>query len=118
MGNTADKTLATQINYVHVKDVVDNITSNQMILYPNTNSGYGSRTDGEVTEENNLTPVSHYGVTKCDSENFVKSHGKEILIGTNALSTAGEIGRLKQSILENRMLRKINKEKKAAEKQK
>ena len=74
-----DKQLATAVNYYQIQDVVDNMSSDQMLLFPNTNSGYGSRTDGEVTENNKLTPISHYGHTKCDAENYIKSHSKGII---------------------------------------
>lgn len=41
----------------------------QLIIYPNTNSGYGSKS-GEVfcTEDTPLEPISLYGTTKTDAE--------------------------------------------------
>ena len=74
-----DKQLATAINYYQIKDIVDNMSADQMLLFPNTNSGYGSRASGVVTETNKLTPISHYGQTKCDAENYIKSHSKGII---------------------------------------
>jgi len=74
-----DKQLATQINYYQVTEIVDNMSPDQLLLFPNTNSGYGSRTDGEVTEQDTLTPISHYGHTKCDAENYVKSFSNGIV---------------------------------------
>ncbi len=60
-----DKQLATDVNFNQIKNIVDNLSPNQQILYPNTNSGYGSRANkGEVDETNSLTPISHYGITK------------------------------------------------------
>ena len=41
-------------NYTHVKFICDNLTDNQKILYPNTNSGYGIGENGECTEESPL----------------------------------------------------------------
>ena len=59
-----DKELATSINTTQIRNIVDILTPDQKILYPNTNSGYGSRTNkGEVDETNSLTPISHYGIT-------------------------------------------------------
>ena len=53
------------------------LSDDQMILYPNTNSGYGTRGEGMVDETNELTPISHYGRTKCeDYFNFRKLHYK------------------------------------------
>ena len=74
-----DKQLATAVNYYQIKDIVDNMSADQMLLFPNTNSGYGSRIDGMVTENNKLTPISHYGHTKCDAENYIKSYSKGII---------------------------------------
>jgi len=44
-------------------------SSNQRVIYPTTNSGYGA-TSGDVfcTEETPLAPISLYGITKCDAE--------------------------------------------------
>ena len=44
-------------------------SSNQRVIYPTTNSGYGA-TSGAVfcTEETPLAPISLYGITKCDAE--------------------------------------------------
>jgi len=74
-----DKSLATAVNYYQIKDIVDNMSADQMLLFPNTNSGYGSRASGVVTENNKLTPISHYGHTKCDAENYIKSYSKGII---------------------------------------
>ena len=74
-----DKSLATAVNYYQIKDIVDNMSPDQRLLFPKTNSGYGSRIDGMVTENNKLTPISHYGHTKCDAENYIKSYSKGII---------------------------------------
>jgi nucleoside-diphosphate-sugar epimerase len=44
----------------------------QLLIYPNTNSGYGTNT-GEVfcTEETPLEPISLYGKTKCEAESAI-----------------------------------------------
>ena len=55
------------------------MSPNQLLLFPNTNSGYGSRSSGMVTENNKLTPITHYGHTKCDAENYIKSYSKGII---------------------------------------
>ena len=44
----------------------------QLIVYPNTNSGYGTKTAASFcTEETPLEPISLYGVTKCDAERML-----------------------------------------------
>jgi len=74
-----DKKLATSINYQHIHDIVDNISKHQMLLYPNSNSGYGLKEDGVCTEKDKLAPISHYGHTKCDAENYIRSFSNGIV---------------------------------------
>lgn len=52
----------------------------QLLVYPTTNSGYGTKS-GDVfcTEDTPLEPISLYGRTKVDAES-------EVLSGTNSLS--------------------------------
>jgi nucleoside-diphosphate-sugar epimerase len=73
-----DKQLATAVNYYQIKDILKNSSKDQRIIFPNTNSGYGQRTEGICTEDQKLTPVSHYGITKCDSENLLLDSGRAI----------------------------------------
>jgi len=73
-----DKELATAINYTQIQNILKDISKDQKILYPNTNSGYGQKTEGVCTEDQKLTPISHYGVTKCDSENLLLDSGRAI----------------------------------------
>ena len=41
----------------------------QLVVYPTTNSGYGTKTgDVHCTEDTPLEPISLYGRTKCDAE--------------------------------------------------
>jgi len=76
-----DKRLATEVNYEQIKFILDNTTSNQKIIYPNTNSGYGIGQDGiHCTEETPLNPISHYGITKCDAEKALLDSGRAITL--------------------------------------
>ena len=64
-----DPLLAKSVNFESVR-VLDRLrSSNQLVIYPNTNSGYGA-TSGETycTEDTPLEPISLYGRTKCDAE--------------------------------------------------
>jgi len=76
-----DKTLATEVNFNHIKNITDNISKEQVILYPNSNSGYGMGLGQkkECTEESPLTPISHYGITKCYSEDYLKDNSEAII---------------------------------------
>lgn len=53
----------------------------QLIIYPTTNSGYGTKT-GDVfcTEESSLDPISLYGRTKVEAEEIVLAAGNSITL--------------------------------------
>jgi nucleoside-diphosphate-sugar epimerase len=50
-----------------------------LIVYPNTNSGYGN-TDGVCTEETPLKPLSSYGETKLKAEETIIKNAKNWVI--------------------------------------
>lgn len=66
-------------NYEAIKMLCSITSKNQKIIYPTTNSGYGTTT-GEVycTEETPLNPISLYGKTKVDAEKVVLDRGESI----------------------------------------
>ena len=63
-----DLTVAIHID--SMRTLQKSLSNNQLVIYPTTNSGYGTQT-GEVlcTEETPLEPISLYGKTKVQSEN-------------------------------------------------
>ncbi len=57
------------VNFEAQMNIVENTSSDQMVLFPNTNSGYGTATGNEFCdEESPLKPISEYGITKCQIE--------------------------------------------------
>jgi nucleoside-diphosphate-sugar epimerase len=67
-----DPALAASVNFESVK-LLDRLRGKgQLVVYPNTNSGYGATT-GETfcTEDTPLEPISLYGRTKCDAERLL-----------------------------------------------
>lgn len=61
--------LAKEVNLDAVRLVNRLRGRNQLVIYPNTNSGYGSRSTHEpCTEDTPLEPVSLYGRTKTEAE--------------------------------------------------
>lgn len=75
----ANPILTKLINYDSVKTILDHTTSNQKILFPNTNSGYGIGETGKFcTEKSPLRPVSLYGKLKVEIE-------KELLASKRAV---------------------------------
>jgi nucleoside-diphosphate-sugar epimerase len=77
----ADPKLAKEINFQQIVNIVKYTNkTNKKILYPNTNSGYGvGKDDLFCTEESPLTPISVYGQTKCDAENFLRTSTDAII---------------------------------------
>src|SRR6185369_2207749 len=68
-GCDRDPLLATSVNLDAVRMVNRLRSPSQLIVYPTTNSGYGTQT-GDVfcTEETPLEPISLYGQTKSQAE--------------------------------------------------
>lgn len=64
-----DPILATSVNLDAIKLINKLRSKNQLVIYPTTNSGYGTKS-GDVfcTEETPLEPISLYGQTKSDAE--------------------------------------------------
>lgn len=59
---------AVQVNYEVNKWIAENKSPHQRVIYPCTNSGYGSSESGVCTEKSPLRPLSLYGRTKVDAE--------------------------------------------------
>lgn len=67
---------AESLNRDAVLYAVENTSQNQILIYPNTNSGYGiGDKDAMCTEDTPLNPISLYGTTKCAAENAVLDSG-------------------------------------------
>ena len=77
----ADPKLAKEVNFQQIVNIVKFTNGKgKKILYPNTNSGYGlGLGQTECTEESPLTPISVYGQTKCDAENFLRTSTDAII---------------------------------------
>jgi nucleoside-diphosphate-sugar epimerase len=75
-----DPTLATSVNLDAVRLLSRLRSPNQLVIYPNTNSGYGT-TSGEslCTEDSPIRPISLYGRTKVEAERI-------LLDGPNAVA--------------------------------
>lgn len=74
-----DRIGASSTNLDAIKLLCDNISPEQRIITPTTNSGYGiGETDTVCTEASPLRPISHYGVTKVEAEKVVLDRGNSI----------------------------------------
>lgn len=75
----ADQIGAATTNTEAIRNLLDLLGSDQAVIYPNTNSGYGVGELGvECTEETPLRPISHYGQTKCKAEEAVLARGNAV----------------------------------------
>lgn len=64
--------MATEINLNQIKFIVDNLSTNQKIILPTTNSGYGVGLNDQFCDENSpLNPISHYAITKMQAETYL-----------------------------------------------
>lgn len=64
-----DPWLATQVNYESIVTLNLLRSPQQLVVYPNTNSGYGTKSsEAFCTEDSPLDPISHYGQTKVKAE--------------------------------------------------
>lgn len=67
-----DPLMATSVNLDAIRMINRIRSSSQLIIYPTTNSGYGTKTgDLFCTEETPLEPISLYGRTKTEAETEV-----------------------------------------------
>jgi len=96
-----DPKLAKEINFQQIVNIVKFTNGKgKKILYPNTNSGYGLSTGQlECTEESPLTPISVYGQTKCESENFLRTSTDAIVF--RLATVFGVSSRMRTDLLVN-----------------
>lgn len=69
------KKQAKKINVNSISLILKYIKTNQKIIYPTTNSGYGIGEKNKFCDENSpLNPISLYGITKAKAERLVLQH--------------------------------------------
>jgi nucleoside-diphosphate-sugar epimerase len=94
----ANPELTVQVNYEQIKNVVDVLRDDQMLILPNTNSQYGSSED-IITEESPFKPLSLYAQTKCDAEDYVLKKGNGVIL--RLATVFGVSPRMRQDLLVN-----------------
>lgn len=76
-----DPWMAKSINFDAIKLLNKLRSKNQLVIYPTTNSGYGTKSgDLFCTEDTPLEPISLYGKTKADAENLLLSSKNTIAL--------------------------------------
>ena len=72
-------TEAISINGDSIKNICKAISKNQMIIFPTTNSGYGTTSGELMCDENTpLNPISLYGKLKKESEEIIMTRENSI----------------------------------------
>lgn len=72
---------AQSINFDAIKMINELRKPHQKLIYPTTNSGYGTKSgDIHCTEETPLEPISLYGRTKVDAENYLLKAGNVVTL--------------------------------------
>src|SRR5262249_42387254 len=67
-----DPQMAASVNLDSVRLLARLRSPSQLVIYPNTNSGYGATSGSSFcTEDSPLQPISLYGRTKCDAERLL-----------------------------------------------
>ena len=74
-----DKIAATSTNFDAIQSILSLRSSQQRVIYPCTNSGYGIGESGQFcTEDSPLKPISLYGRSKVDAETAILNAGNSI----------------------------------------
>jgi nucleoside-diphosphate-sugar epimerase len=74
-----DPWLARSVNYEAIRMLNRLRSADQLVVYPTTNSGYGTKSGGiYCTEETPLEPITLYGRTKVDAEMELLGKGRSI----------------------------------------
>ena len=101
---------ATEVNHEINRWIAQNKRSDQKVIYPCTNSGYGVGESGKFcTEESPLKPISLYGVTKVAAEEEYQNVENHV---TFRLATVyGPSSRMRTDLLVNNFVLKALREK-------
>lgn len=95
-----DPVAATSINLDAIRLILKLRSKSQMLIYPNTNSGYGIGQEGiYCTEETPLRPISLYGRTKVEAEAAVLSAGNSVAF--RLATVAGVSPRMRLDLMVN-----------------
>lgn len=95
-----DPTTAEAVNRDAIVAMLRQLSKDQRVIYPTTNSGYGIGEAGKAcTEETPLRPISLYGRTKADAEKAVLDFGSSV--GFRLATVFGMSPRMRLDLLVN-----------------
>lgn len=94
-----DQTAATSVNLWSIRQLCKLVSNDQLILFPNTNSGYGTTGTEPCTEDTPLRPLSLYADTKAEAEKVIMQRENSV---TFRLATVfGASPRMRMDLLVN-----------------
>ena len=101
--------LTRLVNYDAHMNIIGNLSTEQRVVFPTTNSGYGVGQVGiECTEESPLQPISEYGRTKVEIEKAFLDKGSAV---TLRLATVfGMSPRMRMDLLVNDFVYRATKD--------
>ena len=99
---------AREINFKSNEWIAKNKSKDQMVIYPCTNSGYGTN-EGVCTEESPLKPISLYGVTKVQAEEAYRSVENHVTF--RFATVFGPSSRMRTDLLVNNFVLKALRDK-------
>ena len=104
-----NKDEAISINEKSIKYLCKKKSNDQIILFPMTNSGYGIGGNEYCDESSPLRPVSLYGKTKVNAENYISQTNNFIVF--RLATVFGVSNRIRTDLLVNNFVWKAVKEK-------
>lgn len=97
-------TLAKITNKASIIAVLRKKLNSQLLIYPNTNSGYGSSSEMICTEETPTKPLSLYARLKCEAEKEVMKYKNVIIL--RLATVFGVSYRMRRDLLVNDLVYK------------
>ena len=102
---------AQSVNEDAIKLMLKHVNDSHKIIYPTTNSGYGTKDGGYLCDENStLAPISLYGKTKVNSEKLVLDSKQGVTI--RLATVFGSSFRTRYDLLVNDFVRRAYFDKK------
>ena len=101
-----NKKLSKLINFDACMNIIKNTSQNQIIIYPNTNSGYGISNKNEFCDEKTpLNPISEYGIQKVEVEKAILD--KQNCVTFRLATVFGTSPRMRTDLLVNNFVLKL-----------
>jgi len=104
-----DKYAAASTNYGAIELLMKYCPKDRRILFPMTNSGYGTSGESVCTEESPLNPISLYGTSKCAAEEEVIKRGNYTVF--RLATVFGMSPRMRWSLMVNSFVKRAVDEK-------